>query len=183
MAGVEWQDAEGASKQTAAERDAGQPVKTRAQRSVRGVTCRYPPPRCKYPRMGPVAAAVPYRSAPHPDAGALIEILEQARTLRRPSGCSFANCKSESAGRSLQLRPGEGDILHDHGPGALARHSRTDMAAARGHVTKPMSAVFRVAGTGSTRADAVVIRSHASLGRQPQAVRLESKLARQLAPD
>ena len=135
--------------------------------------------------MGPVAAAVPYRSAPHPDAGALIEILEQARTLRRPSGCSFANCKSESAGRSLQLRPGEGDILHDHGPGALARHSRTDMAAARGHVTKPMSAVFRVAGTGSTRADAVVIRSHASLGRQPQAVRLESKfrLARQLTPD
>lgn len=53
-------------------------MKTRAQSSVRGVTGRYPPPRCKHPRMGPVAAAVPYPSAPQPDAAALIEIVEQA---------------------------------------------------------------------------------------------------------
>lgn len=53
-------------------------MKTRAQRSVRGVTGRYPPPRCKHPCMGPVAAAVPYRSAPQPDAAALIEIVERA---------------------------------------------------------------------------------------------------------
>lgn len=53
-------------------------MKTRAQSSVRGVTGRYPPPRCKHPRMGPVVAAVPYPSAPQPDAAALIEIVEQA---------------------------------------------------------------------------------------------------------
>lgn len=53
-------------------------MKTRAQRSVRGVTGRYPPPRCKHPCMGPVAAAVLYRSAPQPDAAALIEIVEPA---------------------------------------------------------------------------------------------------------
>ena len=59
---------------------------------------RYPPPRCKHPRMGPIAAAVPYRSARQPDPAGRC-------TLRRPSGCSFANCESESAADVFNYDP------------------------------------------------------------------------------
>ena len=86
---------------------------------------------------------MPYRSAPQPDAATLIEIVEQAMHASPAEWLFFRKLRVGLAGRRLQLRPGEGDIRHDHGLCALARHSRTDMAAARGHVTKPMSAVFR----------------------------------------